>query len=169
MRHPSPAARAIMNNPTPTTTTPLARAKRSPAGAKRSTMMTAATTAIARRFMTPITRNIAIRLAQQLRWRLRCSPCRRPPASYGRAPVLPDVGKVMCLPRSELVNWSAPAIKTTTPTVIGCGAAQSWLLHLDRGERDVQRTRPFRTRSTRRSTRRPQARDHRRVHWIPMG
>jgi hypothetical protein len=47
MRHPSPAARAIRNNPAPTTT-PMARATRSPAGARRSTVMAAATTAITR-------------------------------------------------------------------------------------------------------------------------
>ena len=41
MRHPSPAARAIRNNPAPTTTAPMARATRSPAGARRSTVMAA--------------------------------------------------------------------------------------------------------------------------------
>jgi hypothetical protein len=65
MRHPSPAARAIRNNPAPTTTAPMARATRSPAGARRSTVMAAVTTAIARRSMTPITRRIAVRPAQQ--------------------------------------------------------------------------------------------------------
>jgi hypothetical protein len=47
MRHPSPAARAIKNKPATTTTAPVARATRSPAGARRSTVMAAATTAIA--------------------------------------------------------------------------------------------------------------------------
>ena len=65
MRHPSPAARAIRNNPAATTTAPMARATRSPAGARRSTVMAAVTTAIARRSMTPMTRRIAIRPAQQ--------------------------------------------------------------------------------------------------------
>ena len=64
-RHPSPAARAIKNKPAPTTTAPMARATRSPAGARRSTVMAAATTAIARRSMTPMTRRITIRPAQQ--------------------------------------------------------------------------------------------------------
>jgi hypothetical protein len=39
MRHPSPPTRAIKNNPAPTTTAPVARATRSPAGARRSTVM----------------------------------------------------------------------------------------------------------------------------------
>jgi len=65
MRHPSPAARAIRNNPATTTTAPVARATRSPAGARRSTVMAAVTTAIARRSMTPMTRRIAVRPAQQ--------------------------------------------------------------------------------------------------------
>jgi hypothetical protein len=65
MRHPSPAARAIRNSPAPPTTAPMARATRSPAGARRSTVMAAATTAIARRSMTPMTRRIAIGPAQQ--------------------------------------------------------------------------------------------------------
>src|SRR5271157_5462507 len=47
MRHPSPAARAIRNNPAPTTTAPMARATRSLAGARRSTVMAAVTTSIA--------------------------------------------------------------------------------------------------------------------------
>jgi hypothetical protein len=55
MRHPSLVASAIRNNPAPTTTAPMARATRSPAGARRSTVMAAATTAIARRFITPTT------------------------------------------------------------------------------------------------------------------
>jgi hypothetical protein len=65
MRHPSPAARAIRNNPAPTTTAPMARAMCSPAGARRSTVMAAVTTAIARRSMTPMMRRIAVRPAQQ--------------------------------------------------------------------------------------------------------
>src|SRR5712691_9339706 len=85
MRHPSPAARAIRNNPAPTTTAPMARATRSPAGARRSTVMAAATTAIARKSMTPMTKRIAIRPAQQwLQWRPRRRPCRQAvPASAG--------------------------------------------------------------------------------------
>jgi hypothetical protein len=55
-----PAARAIRNNPAPTTTAATARATRSPAGARCSTVMAAATTAIARRSMTPMTSRIAI-------------------------------------------------------------------------------------------------------------
>src|SRR5436309_15221820 len=64
---------------------PMARAMRSPAGARRSTVMVAATTAIARRFMTPMTRRIAIRPAQQwLQWSPRRRPCRQAvPASAG--------------------------------------------------------------------------------------
>src|SRR5690348_12371818 len=38
MRHPSPAARAIRNSPAPRTAAPMARATRSPAGARRSTV-----------------------------------------------------------------------------------------------------------------------------------
>jgi hypothetical protein len=63
--HPSPAARAIRNNPAPTTTAPIARAVRSSAGARRSTVMAAAMTAITGRSMTPTTRRIAVRPAQQ--------------------------------------------------------------------------------------------------------
>jgi penicillin-binding protein 1A len=78
-------ARAIRNNPAPTTTAPMARATRSPAGARRSTVMAAATTAIARRSITPTTRRIAIRPAQQwLQWSPRRRPCRQAvPASAG--------------------------------------------------------------------------------------
>jgi len=39
MRHPGPAACAMRNNPAPTTTGPTARTTRSPAGARRSTVM----------------------------------------------------------------------------------------------------------------------------------
>ena len=42
-RHPSPGARAIRNNPAPTTTTPMTRAMRTPAGARCSAVMAAAT------------------------------------------------------------------------------------------------------------------------------
>jgi len=65
MRHASPAARAIRTNPVPTTTVPVARATRSPAGARRSTVMAAPKRAIARRSMTPMTSRIAVRPAQQ--------------------------------------------------------------------------------------------------------
>jgi hypothetical protein len=78
MRHPSPAARAIKNKPTPTTTAPMARATRSPAGARCSTVMATATTAITRRSMTPRPKRIAIRPAQQkLQWRPRLRPYRQ--------------------------------------------------------------------------------------------
>src|SRR5436190_704825 len=50
-RHPSPVATAIRYTPTPTTTAPMNRATRTPAGAKRSAVMAAATTAITRRSM----------------------------------------------------------------------------------------------------------------------
>src|SRR5213596_2798012 len=74
--HPSPAARTISNNPAPRATAPVARATRSPAGARRSTVMAAATTAIARTFMTPMTRRMAIRPTQHwLQWRPRLRPC----------------------------------------------------------------------------------------------
>lgn len=62
---PSPAARAIRNSPAPMATAPVARATRPPAGARRSAVMAAATTAITRRSMTPMTRRIAVRPAQQ--------------------------------------------------------------------------------------------------------
>jgi hypothetical protein len=64
-RHPSPAARAIRNNPVPRTMAPMARATRSPAGARRSTVMAAVTTPITRKSMTPMARRIAVRPAQQ--------------------------------------------------------------------------------------------------------
>src|SRR5262249_29294593 len=64
-RHASPAARAIRSNPDPTMTAPIARATRSPAGARRSTVMAVVTRAIARRSMTPMTSRIAVRPAQQ--------------------------------------------------------------------------------------------------------
>jgi hypothetical protein len=63
--HPSPLARAIRNNPAPRARAPVARATRSPAGARRSTVMAAMTTAIARRSITPMTRRIAVGPAQQ--------------------------------------------------------------------------------------------------------
>src|SRR6266480_4700258 len=83
--HPSPAARTIRNNPAPRATAAVARATRSPAGARRSTVMAAATTAIARTFMTPMTRRMAIRPTQHwLQWRPRLRPCRQAvPASAG--------------------------------------------------------------------------------------
>jgi hypothetical protein len=65
MPHPSPAARAIRDNPATTTTAPMARATRSPAGARRSTVVAAATTAIARRSMIPMVKKIDIRPALQ--------------------------------------------------------------------------------------------------------
>ena len=46
MRYPITAARAIRNNPAATMTAPIARATRSPLGARRSTVMAAVTTAI---------------------------------------------------------------------------------------------------------------------------
>jgi hypothetical protein len=61
MRYPSCA---IRNNPAPMTTAPMARATRSPAGARRSTVMAAVTTAIARRSMIPKTKRIAVRPAR---------------------------------------------------------------------------------------------------------
>ena len=92
--HPSPAARAIRNNPTPTKRAPLARAKRLPAGARRSTVMAAVMTAITRRSITPMTRRIAIRPAQQeQQWKPRrtrvARPRGHPPATYSQARVLP--------------------------------------------------------------------------------
>ena len=62
--HPTPAARAIRTSPVPTTPAPMARATRSPAGARRSAVMAADTMAMARRSMTPITRRSAVRAAQ---------------------------------------------------------------------------------------------------------
>src|SRR5213595_819162 len=54
VRHPSPAARAIRNNPAPRATAPVARATRSPAGTRRSTVMAAATTVIANVLPRPV-------------------------------------------------------------------------------------------------------------------
>ena len=64
-RHASPMARVISNNAAPTTITPIACAVCSPAGASRSMVMAAVTTAIAPRFMTPAASRITIRSAQQ--------------------------------------------------------------------------------------------------------
>jgi hypothetical protein len=61
----SPTARAIRNNPAPMTTAPMARATYSAAGASRSMVMAAVATAIARGSITPMTRRIAVKLAQQ--------------------------------------------------------------------------------------------------------
>ena len=60
-----PGCSRDQKQPCPDDDGPVARATRSPAGARRSTVMAAATTAIARRSMTPMTRRIAIRPAQQ--------------------------------------------------------------------------------------------------------
>src|SRR5258708_24161369 len=54
MRHPSPTARSMTNNPAPTTTAPMAGATRAPDGARRSMVMAAVTTAMARRSMTRV-------------------------------------------------------------------------------------------------------------------
>jgi hypothetical protein len=94
-RQPSPVARTIRSNPATTTTAPMARATRSPAGARRSTVMAAVTSAITPRSMTPMTRRIAIRPAQQrLQWRPRRRPCRHAapasPAACGLARASPD-------------------------------------------------------------------------------
>ena len=142
MRHPSPAARAIRNNPAPTTTTPMARATRSPAGARRSTVMAAPTTTIARRSMTPMTRRIAIRPAQQwMQWSPRRRPCRQAvPASAGsvrpRPGDVPAAGQVTCLPRRELERAGDQDDHTDRERH---RARQRRLLHLDRRQRDAQR------------------------------
>ena len=59
--HPSPTARTARTTPAPTQTAPVNRATRSPAGARRSAVMTEATNAMARKSMTPRTKRIAIR------------------------------------------------------------------------------------------------------------
>src|SRR5260370_38252536 len=88
----------------------MARAMRSPAGARRSTVMVAAMTAIARRSMTPMTRRIAIRPTLALGVvepeAQAVSPGR---AGVGRqrtaAPAcLPAAGVVTRLPRGELAG-----------------------------------------------------------------
>ena len=86
---------AIRNRPAPTTTAPVARATRSPAGARRSTVMAAATTAIARRSVTPMTRSIAMRPTQHwAQWRPRRRPCRQAvPASAGSVRPRPDASR----------------------------------------------------------------------------
>ena len=86
----------------------MARAMRSPAGARRSAVMAAVTTAIARRSMTPITRRIRIRFPQDaLQWNPSRRPCRQ--AVRGSAALRPPVrgfvpatGKVTRLRRGEL-------------------------------------------------------------------
>ena len=120
---------------------PMARAMRSPAGARRSTVMVAATTAIARRSMTPMTRRIAIRPAQQwLQWSPRRRPCRPRcpcrPATYGRGRVPPGSGQVTRLPRAELERVGDEDDHADRDRN---GARQRRLLHLDRRQRDAQR------------------------------
>ena len=65
LHYPSPHARPIINNPAPITTTPMPRATRPPEGAKRSAVMATVTAAIVRRSITPMTRRIVIKPAQQ--------------------------------------------------------------------------------------------------------
>lgn len=60
MDYPSPTARSIRYIPAPTVNTPMARAALSQAGARRSMLIAAATTTIARRSMIPVTRRIVI-------------------------------------------------------------------------------------------------------------
>jgi hypothetical protein len=69
---------------------------RSPAGARRSRVMAAATTAIARSSITPMTRRIAVRPTQHwLQWRPRRSrPCRQAvPASAGNVRPRPGASR----------------------------------------------------------------------------
>ena len=105
MRLPSPAARAIRNNPAPTTTAPMARATRSQGGARRSRVMAAVTTAIVRGSMTPMMRRIAVKAAeQQLQRRPRRSRGRQAvPAfvTYGRSLVIPAAGQLFHLDRRQ--------------------------------------------------------------------
>jgi hypothetical protein len=61
--YPKPAVLAMSSNPAPTATVPMVRATGSAAGARRSMVMAAVTTAIMRRSMTPMTKRIAVKLA----------------------------------------------------------------------------------------------------------
>src|SRR6185295_11203720 len=61
----SPAARAIRTAPHAMTATPMARAKRSPDGTTRSTVMAAVTTVIQRMSIIPTASSTAMRLPQQ--------------------------------------------------------------------------------------------------------
>jgi hypothetical protein len=59
---------ARSEQPCPDDDGPMARATRSPAGASRSTVMAAATTAISRSSMTPMTKRIVRPVQQWLQW-----------------------------------------------------------------------------------------------------
>ena len=129
----------IRNSPAPTTTTPVARATRSAAGARRSMVIAAATAAITRRSMIPMTRRIAIRPTQQrLQWRPRRRPYRQAvPGSAGSAPRPPPAGgELTRLPRGELVgardqHHHADRDRHRT--------RQRRLVHRERRQRDAQR------------------------------
>src|SRR5215207_3202573 len=75
VRHPSPAARAIIRVPATSATPPIARATRSPAGARRSIVIATVTTAMARRSITPMTSRLAVSPALQ---QMQSRPRRRP-------------------------------------------------------------------------------------------
>jgi hypothetical protein len=137
-----PGCRAIRNNPAPTATAPVARAVRSPAGARRSTVMAGATTAIARRSMTPDdqedhhqtgTAVAAVEAAVQAVSPGRASVGRQRTAVPGR---LPAVGEVTRLPRGKL---EATGHQNDLTDRDRYGARQLWLPHLDRRQRDTQR------------------------------
>ncbi len=120
----------------------MARATRSPAGARRSTVMAAPTTAIARRSMTPMTRRTTIRPAQQwLHWRPRRRPCRQAVATSAasvrsRPGVVPAAGKGTRLPRCELQSADDQHDHTDRDRY---GARQRRVLHLDRSQCDAER------------------------------
>lgn len=140
--YPSPPARAIRNNPAPMATTPTTCAARSLAGTRRSAVMAAATTAMARRSMTPMTRRIAIRPKQQRpQWRPRLRPCRHAvPASAGNKRPRPGAcrqpSKVMGFPGGELQRAGGQDGHTGRDRN---GARQRRQLHLDRRQCCTQR------------------------------
>ena len=141
MRHPSPAARAIRNNPAPTTTAPMARATRSPAGARRSTVMAAPDDRHRAKVHDPDdqedhhqtgTAAAAVEAEAQA-----VSPCR---AGVGRQRTpstgrFAAAGEVARLPGGELEEARDQHDHADRDRY---GARQRLMLHLDRRQRDAQ-------------------------------
>src|SRR5215472_760449 len=120
--HVSQIALATRTKPVPVMPTPTTRATRSPAGARRSRVMAAVTTAITLRSITPATSRIAVRLAQLVP---QCSPKRTPCLQAVRASAGKEGSRAGASRQAarwcafHAVNWSMPAITTTTPAAIG--------------------------------------------------
>jgi hypothetical protein len=120
--HAKAIARVIRSRPAAMIATPVARATRSPAGARRSAVIAAVTKAIVRKSITPTTRRIAVRLAQlRLQWSPRSIPCRKAvPAQAGSVESRRGVCRQQARYRNfHALNWSAPAIMTTPRALPG--------------------------------------------------